>query len=141
MRAKKLYDRYLYSRSNTFKFDLNVGFETFDPKQGDEKLDVLLEWIRMMSPEGGRLKKAVYEADIVCWRGLLTKLATTIYDKEAGWKLKAVKWKDVIFLMEEKTEQAKIRDANETDIQKRMSYWGHKFEQYVTKEDDAVRRQ
>ncbi|PIC50976.1 hypothetical protein B9Z55_001668 [Caenorhabditis nigoni] len=137
MRAKRLHDKHLFSRPNSFSFDLNHGFETFDPKEGDEKLTMLLEWIRQMSPEGGRLRKVIHEADFVCWRGLLTKISATIYNKDDGWRVKAIRRKGVIFLMEEKTEQAKKRELNQTDMEKRMSYWGHKFEQYVTKDDEA----
>uniref|UniRef100_A0A8R1DK02 Decapping nuclease n=1 Tax=Caenorhabditis japonica TaxID=281687 RepID=A0A8R1DK02_CAEJA len=136
MRAKNFYDRHLFLRPNSFSLDLNVGFETFDPKDGDEGIDMLLEWIRRMSPDGGRLKKAVHEADFVCWRGLLTKISSSVYNKEEGWIVRAIRRKDVIFMMEEKTETAKRREANQTEMAKRMSYWGHKFEHYVTKDDD-----
>uniref|UniRef100_A0A1I7UIZ0 Decapping nuclease n=2 Tax=Caenorhabditis tropicalis TaxID=1561998 RepID=A0A1I7UIZ0_9PELO len=125
------------NRPNSFSFDLNKGFETFDPKEGDEKLTMLLEWIRQMSPKGGRLRKAIHDADFVCWRGLLTKVSATIYNKDEGWIIKAIRRKGVIFLMEEKTEKARQRELNQTDMEKRMSYWGHKFEQYVTRDDDT----
>ncbi|CAI2311946.1 unnamed protein product [Caenorhabditis sp. 36 PRJEB53466] len=134
MDAKIFYDKYLYGRQN-YSLDLNIGLETFDPKVGEEGLGILLEWIRKMSPEGGRLKKAIHEADFVCWRGLLTKVTATIYNKDDSWKIKAVRRKGVIFLLEEKTEQAKKREEEQTDMDKRMSYWGHKFEQYVTRDD------
>ncbi|EFP11480.1 CRE-DOM-3 protein [Caenorhabditis remanei] len=137
MRAKQLYEAPLFSRPNTFSFDLNHGFETFDPKTGDDKLTALLEWIRQMSPEGGRLRKVCHEADFVCWRGLLTRISATIYSRDDGWRVRAIRRKGVVFLMEEKTEQARQRELNQTDMEKRMSYWGHKFEQYVTRDDSS----
>lgn len=106
MRAKKFHDKL---PPNNLSLDLGKGFETFDPKEGDEKITMLLEWINQMAPEGGRLKKVIHEADVVCWRGLITKICSTIYNKEEGWRIDAIKRKGVIFLCEEKTEQAKNR--------------------------------
>ncbi|VDL83222.1 unnamed protein product [Nippostrongylus brasiliensis] len=54
--AKYLYETAL-ADGGKVEFDLNKGFSTFEEKEGDERLDVLLDWIVSQAPRGGPLKK------------------------------------------------------------------------------------
>lgn len=56
--------------------DLNIGFETFQKldDSADEHLDALLKTIMALEGETG--KKC--EADIVTWRGMMTKVCDCI---------------------------------------------------------------
>ncbi|KJH46395.1 RAI1 like protein [Dictyocaulus viviparus] len=128
--------KYLYEAALTdgvqVDFDLNKGFSTFEEKSGEEKLDILLDWIISQASRGGPLKKVLHEADFVCWRGLLTRIASTPYCPETSWQFSAAKIKGVIFLCERETEDMRQRKETMTQRDKLMSYWGFKFEQYMT---------
>lgn len=70
--------------------------------------------------------------NFVCWRGLLTKILCTPYENQEGWKIAAARFRNCIYLCEYDTQQ-KVEDKRfEEPRQKEMTYWGLKFEQYVT---------
>lgn len=68
--------------------------------------------------------------EIVCYRGLLTTLFSTPYDKE-GWIVCASKFKGTIYLCAFDTDAKKLQVSMETYHQKRCCSWGRKFEQYM----------
>lgn len=70
--------------------------------------------------------------DFVCWRGLLTKILCTPYENREDWKIAAARYKGCIYLCEYDTQQKIENKRHEGVLQKEMSYWGFKFEQYVT---------
>ncbi|KAK6041254.1 hypothetical protein COOONC_21241 [Cooperia oncophora] len=130
--AKYLYEAALADGGRA-RFDLNKGFSTFEEKvEGDERLDVLLDWIATQAPRGGPLKKVLHEADFVCWRGLLTRIAATPFCPKDSWEFAAARIGGVIFLCERETEETRQRKESMTQREKMMSYWGFKFEQYMT---------
>ncbi|KAK5973902.1 Decapping and exoribonuclease protein [Trichostrongylus colubriformis] len=129
--AKYLYEA-AFADGGRVRFDLNKGFDTFEEKEGDERLDVLLDWITTQAPRGGPLKKVLHEADFVCWRGLLTRIAATPFCPRDSWEFAAARIGEVIFLCEKETEETRQRKASMTQRDKMMSYWGFKFEQYMT---------
>jgi RAT1-interacting protein len=56
----------------------------------------------------------------------------TPYENEKGWKIAAARHRNCIYMCEYETQQ-KVNDKRCKDPrQKEMSYWGFKFEQYVT---------
>uniref|UniRef100_A0A0K0FEA4 Decapping nuclease n=1 Tax=Strongyloides venezuelensis TaxID=75913 RepID=A0A0K0FEA4_STRVS len=114
-------------------YNLNDGFDTYIKKEGDEKINVLLRWILSQTP--GRymdLKKICHEVDFVCFRGLLTKIGNSLYSENDTFRAVAMFYNGVIFLCEYPTEDELERLANVSEKDQRFSYWGHKFEQYVT---------
>lgn len=126
----------------TLKLDLNDGYEKFVDQRHRLPgcLDDFLRWIleerrrRSKSKDDDlSLKDLVHGANFVCWRGIFTKLAATPYEERESWLLAAVRFQDVIFLMQIETEQEKERCAKMTERDKRMTYWGHRFERYVTR--------
>lgn len=132
----------------TLNLDLNDGFGLLVEQRNrmPGSLDNLLHWIieenrrRNSSAtnefSGSRkysLKDVVQGADIICWRGLFTKLGTTPYEERENWVLGAVRFQNVLFLVLFETDQEKERQARMTERDKRMTYWGHRFERYVAR--------
>lgn len=70
--------------------------------------------------------------DFVSWRGCLTRLLCSPYESREGWLLAVTRFNDTFYMCEFDTEEKKNMEANRTDFQKEMCYWGWKFEQYVT---------
>ena len=70
--------------------------------------------------------------EFVCRRGLLTKLLCTPYESRDEWKIAVTKYNDTFYMCEFETDEQKRHKQNETSQQKKKSYWGYKFEQYVT---------
>lgn len=117
----------------------------------NEKLDQLLKYIVKISEAGTNLKKCIHDSgissfkiiyglDVVTWRGTLTRVGSSPYlsNNSDAWKIVCCKFEDVIFLCELVTEAKLKCKENETELQKRQTYWGHKFEQYVTTENIDV---
>ncbi|VDN38195.1 unnamed protein product, partial [Cylicostephanus goldi] len=140
--------RYLYeaalANGGRVRFDLNQGIETFEEKVGpveddydlskylfwaEQELDVLLEWIVTQAPGGGPLKKVLHEADFVSWRGLLTRIAATPFCPKESWQFTAARVGGVIFLCE--GDRYRRMEAM-TPREQMATYWGFKFEQYMT---------
>ena len=71
--------------------------------------------------------------NFVTWRGMLTKLMCSPYDKSDPWKLAATLFNGTIYLSEIETEESKTKNAAQTPREEKTSYWGLKFEDYMTK--------
>ncbi|GMR57613.1 hypothetical protein PMAYCL1PPCAC_27808, partial [Pristionchus mayeri] len=126
-----------YEENGKTNFDLNKGRDTFiDKDVSSEKLDVLLRWACAQSEEGGaRPKKIFHEADVVCWRGALTRIGATPFADRDSWRFIAQRVDDVIYICEYPTEENEARKAAMTDRDRMMTYWGFKFEQYMTTDE------
>jgi RAT1-interacting protein len=70
--------------------------------------------------------------DFVCYRGLLTMLMCTPYEKDDDWIICATKWKGTIFLCARETDKKRLYREQMTDKQKQFMSWGYKFEQYMS---------
>lgn len=70
--------------------------------------------------------------DFVCWRGLLTKLLCTPFENRDGWRIAVTLFKGTLYMCEFDTESRKRQKQEMSERQKEMTYWGWKFEQYVT---------
>jgi len=70
--------------------------------------------------------------DFITWRGLLTKIMITPFNRNESWAFVATKHNGTIYLKQLQTEQEQLRCINETQRDKLMTYWGHKFEDYMT---------
>lgn len=71
-------------------------------------------------------------ADFVCWRGLLTKLLCTPYEKLEGWKIAVCRFRGTLYMCEFDTEEKLQDDRFDDKRQQEMCYWGFKFETYIT---------
>uniref|UniRef100_A0A915ACN0 Decapping nuclease n=1 Tax=Parascaris univalens TaxID=6257 RepID=A0A915ACN0_PARUN len=132
--AKYFYGKVL-DKDAAFHFDLSEGFENFESKDDllqDERLDILSKWLISRAAPNVGLSEVCFHADFVCYRGLLTRIASTPYDVVEDWIVGAVRIGSTIFLCEFCTEQKKFRQETLGHRDKLMCYWGFKFEQYVT---------
>ncbi len=66
--------------------------------------------------------------DFLCWRGLLTKVLATPYDKQKDWMFSIVLYKGTYYLSEIETDKEKDSRINMDEKTKSFTYWGHKFE-------------
>jgi RAT1-interacting protein len=68
--------------------------------------------------------------------GTLTRVAASPYltQNSDPWTIACCKFNGVIFLCEQVTDDKRKKQANENEYQKKLTYWGHKFEQYLTKD-------
>ncbi|MCJ1285206.1 decapping endonuclease targeting mRNA [Xylographa opegraphella] len=103
--------------------DLSKGFDTFKQldDNADDHLDSLLKTIMALEGETGTR----CEADIVTWRGMMTKIMTAPFDNMGGNGF-------IEENRERKLEQRRYqhiqRSQAGTPSQELMSYWGYKFE-------------
>lgn len=110
---------------NNINFDLRVGYKNFIQKTEEEKLDNLLKWIKQSN-----MNFHEENINLICWRGLLTKIMCMPYENKESYRIAVVKFNDILYLCEFKTEENATRKLNETE--KEMCYWGFRFENYMT---------
>nr|XP_045621699.1 decapping and exoribonuclease protein-like isoform X1 [Procambarus clarkii]XP_045621700.1 decapping and exoribonuclease protein-like isoform X1 [Procambarus clarkii] len=129
-----------WKESKKVEYDLNVSLDKVTRKDFEEtqheKLDRLLEWIlhnsfKFHTKESTGKSLKCLSTDFICFRGLMTELLCTPYERE-GWIVCATKFCNTIYLCAYDTPEKHTRRENETDVQKQMSSWGYKFEQYMT---------
>ncbi|KAL2003476.1 hypothetical protein VTN02DRAFT_3685 [Thermoascus thermophilus] len=113
--------------------DLNRGFENFQKldDSADEHLDALLDTIIALEKDTG----AKCEADVITWRGMMTKIMTAPFDIMNGFEMNATYFQGTIFIEENneyKNEQKRIqmnqRMPPGMPSQDMMAFWGYKFE-------------
>jgi RAT1-interacting protein len=113
--------------------DLSKGFDTFKQLDdtADDHLDSLLKTVLALEKEQG----AKVEADIITWRGMMTKIMSTPYDNFNGWEMNATKFQDTIFIEENHDYKLKSKQVQNSrpswpgaPSQELMQYWGYKFE-------------
>ncbi|KAI8377325.1 hypothetical protein BD560DRAFT_325731 [Blakeslea trispora] len=119
-----------YYPPTTGKKDLNEGYERMIQRDESisEHIDTLLDALTQFNSKS----KEQATADIVTWRGIMTKILCTPYSRREPWELRATRYKDSIYIEEQITEQKKQQENQATEKQKRMSYWGYRFETLCT---------
>ncbi len=70
--------------------------------------------------------------NFVTWRGMITKMMVSPYNKTEPWQFAATRHRGTIYLSEVETEEAKEASAKQTPRMELMCYWGLKFEDYLT---------
>ncbi|XP_019957361.2 decapping and exoribonuclease protein [Paralichthys olivaceus] len=130
--------RYYEGPERSPNFDLRDGYKDRFIKRDDsvkEKLDHILRWIiankTKCIPSATTASSRALDADIVTWRGHLTKLLTTPYETREGWLLAVTMFKGTVYISEVETEAARRDRENRTERHEEMMYWGYKFEQYT----------
>jgi len=138
--------QYFYNRNletaRGVRLDLDKNLEKVIkplPIKDEEKLNNLLNGVLAYKSRfavNGELK--TLHTDIVCFRGLLTTIMCTPYERKDDWMLEVVRWKGTLYLMQVETPRRRAEKQKETDRQKQMSSWGYKFEQYMTSSAPGV---
>ncbi|XP_015111817.1 decapping and exoribonuclease protein [Diachasma alloeum] len=118
------------------KFDLNDGFALMQRRPDsldDEKLENILRWI-----EGNHQKILADQRNprwlrphFICYRGPLAKILKSPYQDRYGWMICAMKFKGTIYICPFDTEEEKRQKTKETERDKRMTFWGKRFEHYM----------
>lgn len=116
------------------KFDLNRHIDTSKRKPAD--LDVKLDNLLTFLLENEKRLNFSLENDLekvkfFCYRGLMTCIACTPYEKQDPWKIVAILYKGSIYLCARDTQDQIKRKLNITEQEKRFTSWGFKFEQYL----------
>ncbi|KAL7633295.1 UNVERIFIED_CONTAM: hypothetical protein RMT77_016400 [Armadillidium vulgare] len=126
------------------RFDLNKNIDKSVKKNisetKTEKLDKLLQWIlcnkeKFFTEESKETGFKSLSTDFVCFRGLLTELLCTPYEYREGWIIYATRFAGTIYLVAVDTPEKEQQRLSETGLNKAMSSWGYKFEQYMTNEN------
>ncbi|XP_061414474.1 decapping and exoribonuclease protein isoform X3 [Lethenteron reissneri] len=127
------------------EFDLRDGYpERYVQRDDDikEKLDHVLRWILpnrykfALAGETLRDSAAIssLHTDVVTWRGHLTKVACTPYERHEGWLMAVTLLAGTRYMSEMETEEARRQRGTRDARQREMTYWGYKFEQYLCAE-------
>ncbi|KAG1169830.1 hypothetical protein G6F70_008113 [Rhizopus microsporus] len=106
--------------------DLNVGYDQFIQRDESvsEHIDTLLDALTTVKQK----HPSDIQADIVTWRGIMTKILCTPYSRRDAWELRATRYNGTIFI----EEQSLKDNSRDTDRQKLMGYWGYRFETLCT---------
>ncbi|KAI0457993.1 RAI1 like PD-XK nuclease-domain-containing protein [Xylaria acuta] len=114
--------------------DLSKGFEKFDKHDDsiDEHLDSLLKTIISHEQEEGKK----IDANIVTWRGMMTKIMSTPFEDRDGFEMHATLYQDCIFIEENHKFKQNAKEQQNKQQRGRpgqfspdvMTYWGYKFE-------------
>ncbi|KAL0146172.1 RAI1 like PD-XK nuclease-domain-containing protein [Mucor lusitanicus] len=114
------------------KKDLNVGYDKMIQRDESipEHIDTLLDALTNANAKQPDDNQTT--ADIVTWRGIMTKLLCTPYSRKEPWELRATKYNGTIYMEEQVTEKKKNSENQASDRQKLMSYWGYRFETLCT---------
>ncbi|XP_030053194.1 decapping and exoribonuclease protein isoform X1 [Microcaecilia unicolor] len=123
------------------QFDLRDGYRDRYVKRDDsikERLDHLLQWIqqnqsvlRAGAASSETTTSSWLNKDFVTWRGHLTKVLTTPYEKQEGWLLAVTHFRGTYYISEVETEAARRQREERTAAQEELMYMGYKFEQYL----------
>lgn len=71
-------------------------------------------------------------ANVVTWRGNITKIMITPYNKEKDWEIGVYRRNGVIYFDSRETAQTKHDKTHASADQLRFTYMGYKFENYCT---------
>ncbi|KAL2039183.1 hypothetical protein N7G274_008232 [Stereocaulon virgatum] len=113
--------------------DLSKGFNTFQQLNdtADDHLDSLLNTIIDLERRTG----TKCTADIITWRGMMTKIMATPFDNMNGFEMNATRFQDSIFIEENHEHKIESKKAQQDQpsrpgapSQDLMAYWGYKFE-------------
>ncbi|TGZ81062.1 RAI1-domain-containing protein [Ascodesmis nigricans] len=109
--------------------DLNRGFDEFE--KHDDTIDEHLDGLLRALEEYERTTGEIVKADVVTWRGMLTKIMSLPFDLRNSFEMNATRFQDTIFI--EEHHPFKMSSQRPLDRRgKLMSFWGYKFETLAT---------
>jgi RAT1-interacting protein len=76
--------------------------------------------------------------DFLSWRGTLRKIMSSLFDSSCDWRIGIIRWHGCYFMTVFHTETELKMENDQTPIEKRMQYWGHKFEDYITTDNPPL---
>ena len=124
----------LPSNCDSLNFDLKIGLESFVPHIPHQNgIDSLLKWI--INNKANILLNDLFKPlsfNFVCWRGLLTTMSVSVYEKFKDWMFSIILYKGTYYMCEIETDYQREQRIQPDDTTKSFTYWGHKFETYIT---------
>ncbi|KAI7543615.1 protein rai1 [Hortaea werneckii] len=133
------------------RFDLSAGFDSFRQRDDgvDEHLDALLDTLQAHEErelerarddaEERKLEDVRCKADVVTWRGMMTKILTAPFDDFNEFEMNATCFQGTIFVEENHQSKEAQRQSQNAQrprpgqaSQELMQYWGYKFEALST---------
>lgn len=124
--------------------DLNRGFDSYVRRDEtkDEHLDSLLWSLMDLADRYPEADRARQRADVITWRGMMTKLCTLLYEdsRDGGFAMNAMLVNDTLYIEEHVTaadRQSKV-DRNDPSsstfdhIGSQLQYHGAAFESWCT---------
>lgn len=119
------------------EFDLNIGSAYLNPQEPSTSLDALLWWISQHKTSLIN-KKQRFTFDFVAWRGTIRKIMSCLFNQEVDWRIGVIRYRGAYFLHVFHTETELSIEFGQSPIEKRMCYWGHKFEDYLCFENPPL---
>ncbi|KAI9595501.1 RAI1 like PD-XK nuclease-domain-containing protein [Syncephalis fuscata] len=114
--------------------DLNDGFDNRyverDRTQPDHLDGLLASLVELRRDNSKNDSKT--QADIMCYRGVITRIMCSPYEKRDPWELGITLYKGTLYIEERETEHKRRQNLNSTRRQRIMGYWGYKFESVST---------
>lgn len=77
------------------------------------------------------LCRQLLNTDFVTWRGHLTKVLTTPYERQDGWLLAVSLFHGTLYISEVETESSRRQREQRSEMLKELTYMGYKFEHYM----------
>ncbi|GAB1733490.1 hypothetical protein NU195Hw_g628t1 [Hortaea werneckii] len=133
------------------RVNLSAGFESFRERDDgvDEHLDALLDTLQAHEErelerarddaEERKLEDVRCKADVVTWRGMMTKILTAPFDDFNEFEMNATCFQGTIFVEENHQSKEAQRQSQNAQRprpgqppQELMQYWGYKFEALST---------
>lgn len=116
--------------------NLNRGFEEFVERDEsvNEHLDSLL--ISLMKLSKSEKNEQLGRANLITWRGMMTRLCTLLYEDRQGFEMNAMMVGDTLYLEEyvspsQKEEKSKQQQDSRL---KKFGYYGYSFESWTCHE-------
>lgn len=103
--------------------DLNAGFETFVEKREDLDSCAFGDVLKCLKANNISLENIHF----VTFRNNLNKILGTAYNRHEAWEMGVHKRHGTVFL-----DVHHLPEANRSERQRRMCYWGYSFEQLAT---------
>lgn len=82
--------------------------------------------------QSGMESSSVLNTDFLTYRGIITKIMSSPYEKREGWCIVATKYKGTIYLFEYMTEKKRQEELNRDEKSNMFSFGGFRFEYYIT---------
>ena len=68
----------------------------------------------------------------MAWRGTIRKIMSSMFSNDIDWRIGVIRYRDAYFLHVFHTETELNIEEKQSPLEKRMCYWGHKFEDYLS---------
>ncbi|UZJ55933.1 hypothetical protein CBS101457_005253 [Exobasidium rhododendri] len=128
-----------YYHAPPSRADLNRGYEDLISRDDsiNEHLDsLLLTLMRLAKEDGGKGDEYRQRANLITWRGMMTKLCTLLYEDRQGFEMNAMMVGDTLYLEEHINAATQAENERQQGISnlKRFAYYGYSFESWTCSE-------